>query len=95
MLADGDDVLYFANLHTGTNGPAGRRDGTLSVSHDGGVSWVARAGRRLSLVAAESAWLLGDRRELDDSHLGVLYETTDESGAGGIVFKVLEKPKRG
>ena len=30
--------------------------------------------------------------ELDAYTLGVIYETADESGAGGVVFKRLEKP---
>ncbi len=61
--------LFFTNAHSADNGPAGRSNGTLSVSDDGAASWWAVAS------IEPGAFAYSALVEINRTTLGVLYET--------------------
>ena len=74
--------LFFTNAHSADNGPAGRANGTLSVSDDGAASWRAVAS------IEPGAFAYSALVEINQTHLGVIFETgpkPDETS--GIVFR--------
>lgn len=74
--------LFFTNAHSASNGPAGRINGTLSVSDDGAASWRAVAS------IEPGAFAYSALAEINQTTLGVLYETgprPDETSK--IVFR--------